>query len=528
MSGVAEVNQFYKGKIPILEEYSNQHRALMSTVAGRGFCKIPGFLHEASLTLEEAGKNKLSALNYQIVAEAIERELKQVGHDYTQAHKAARIAFELEKQTLLTALQQEFADLDAVQSLAEEELNRLFVELDIRRVILITTKTIIELQMEVLKQELIGVDRLTFTNEELLINERIVTANAKLAVISHLEDLIEAQGKILVAEEANFPYMEDLIDEKGLLISKKEELVPFIIDKAETRIDLANKKEEILPYIENKADAQVALANKREEILAYIETKIDAQVELSDIKTDLLVYIEGKIDAKIDLINKKKELLPYMQDEAEARQELAFKKEELIPYLEDKAASIIEVAYKKIELLPYLVEKANKIKELASALIVEISYRNSIMDALVEKAGYRKEIADSKLDLINAEAAVISARSALMTVRNDYKISQIDGQTLITDGQTENIATRATSHDAMMIALAKDDAEIISEDQTTNATISENRDIGRAGIVDTATMADKESIGDVATANAERLTGVANAQAEANITAELIHLLAGG
>lgn len=239
MSEVAENNQYYRGKIPIMAEFSNQHRALLSTVASRNFSQPPGFLYEASLTLEEASKNKLSALNYTIVSEAITRELKQTGHNYTETYKAARIAFELEKQTLLTALQQEFADLDAIQSLKKEELNRLFIELDIRRLILITTKTAIQLEMEALKQELAEIDRLTFFNETLLINEKVVTATAKLAIIPHLESLIESQERILTAEEANLPYMEALIDEKELLVDKKLEIVPYLEDKATTLIELS-------------------------------------------------------------------------------------------------------------------------------------------------------------------------------------------------------------------------------------------------------------------------------------------------
>lgn len=239
MSTKTENNQFYRGRKDILGEFEVSHRTLMSGVAGRNFSKAPGFLLEASIMLEEAGKSKLSALNFQIVSEAVERELKQTGHDYTQTYKAARIAFELEKQTLLTALQNEFADVDATQSLKEEELNRLFVELDIRKLILIITKTAIELEMEALKQELVGVDRLTFINEESLINEKVATATAKLAVIPYLEELIVSQGKILTAEKANIPYMEVLIGQKELLINKKIELVPYLEDKSVTLTELA-------------------------------------------------------------------------------------------------------------------------------------------------------------------------------------------------------------------------------------------------------------------------------------------------
>jgi len=235
----AENTQWFKGKIPIITEYSETHRAMLSTIASRGFCHAPGYLFEAAIAIEEVGKNKLSALNYTIVAEAVQRELTQTGHTYTQAYKAARIAFELEKQTLLTALQNEFADLDATQSLKKEELDRRFIELDIRKLILITTKTTIEFQMEGLKQELVGIDRLTFTNEEALINEKVVTATAKLAVIPYLEALIESQEKILAAETVNISHMEDLINEKGLLVDKKIELVPHLVNKSAKLIELA-------------------------------------------------------------------------------------------------------------------------------------------------------------------------------------------------------------------------------------------------------------------------------------------------
>jgi hypothetical protein len=329
MSEAAENNQWYKSKIPIVEEFSNQHRTLLSTVAGRGFCKIPGFLYEASLTLEETGKNKLSALNYAIVAEAVKRELTQTGHTYTQAYKASRIAFELEKQTLLTALQQEFADIDAVHSLTEEELNRLFVELDIRRTILITTKTAIELQMEALKQELADIDRLTFTNEELLINEKIVTATAKLAVIPYLEALIAAQEKILAAEEANIPLMEGLIDKKELLVDKKLEVVPYLEEKAEKLIELATAILAAIEIEEDRLDVALSKANlgtdKVDNVLDIIEaekaieglrallytarhdlqiTKIDRQISLTDLsgtniseisadRTSMMTVLEG-------------------------------------------------------------------------------------------------------------------------------------------------------------------------------------------------------------------------------------------
>ena len=300
MGKVAEQNQWYKEKKGILDEFTSSHRTMLSTVAGRNFTKAPGFLFEASLALEKVGKNKLSALNYQIVAEAVERELKQTGHDYTQTYKAARTAFELEKQTLLTALQQEFADLDATQSLKKEELDRLFVELDIRKLILITTKTSIELQMEALKQELTDIDRLTFDNETLLINEKIATATAKLTVIPYLESLIESQGRLLDAEEANIPYMESLIDEKELLIDKKEGVVPYLENKAAKQIELATAILAAIAVEEDRLDVALTKAESQKDAVDNTLNIIDAEKSIETLRA-LLYTVRHELQvAKID------------------------------------------------------------------------------------------------------------------------------------------------------------------------------------------------------------------------------------
>ena len=239
MGSIAENNQYLQGKSKILDEYKSKHSALRSEVAGRNFSHEPGFLYEASTMLELGSKLSLSELNYKITAEAIQRELTQTGFDYDIAYKDARVAFELEKQTLLTDLQQEFADLKFTQALSEEELDRLFVELEIRKLILITTKTEIALEAEGLKQDLERTRRLTMDKEIELINQKVITANKKLEVIPYIEALIDAEGRVLAAEEANIPYLNDLIAEKQLLAAKKLEVVPYLIQKADKLQELA-------------------------------------------------------------------------------------------------------------------------------------------------------------------------------------------------------------------------------------------------------------------------------------------------
>lgn len=419
MSIIAEQNQWFKDKKGILDEFSDSHRALLSVVASRNFLKAPGFLLEASIGLEEVSKNKLSALNYQIVAEAIERELKQIGHDYSQAYKSARIVFALEKQTLLTELQQEFADLDAAQSLSEEEVNRQYVELDLRRIILITTKTAIDLELEGLRQELIDIDRLTFANEILLMEEKVATAELKLTIIPYIEAIIIAQERVLVAEEANIPYTEDLIDEKGLLIEKKEEVLPFIEDKAEARMRLANKKEEVLPYIEDKIDSQIELVEKKEEMLPFIEDRANAQIQLANKEEEVLPFIEDKIAAQTALIEKKEEVLPYKEDKVLTRQQLASKREEVLPYIVDKAASLIAVAEKEEEILPFIEDTANAKLGLAIKKGELLSYMEDKVDAQVALAIKKEEVLPYIEEEANARIAAAGKQRELLPFIED-------------------------------------------------------------------------------------------------------------
>ena len=317
-----------------MAEFSGSHRALMSGIASRNFTHPPGYLFEASIALEEVGKNKLSALNYNIVAEATERELKQTGHNYSQAYKTACIAFELEKQSLLTALQQEFADLDATQSLTEEELDRQFVELDIRRIILITTKTSIKLEMEGLRQELIDVDRLTFINEARLIDEKVNTATAKLAVIPYLESLIESQGKLLVAEEANIPYLEGLIDEKGLLVDKKQEVVPYLKEKAEKLILLAKAILAAIEIEEQRLDVALSKAELGKDKVDNLLDIIDAEKAIESLRA--LLY-SARHDLQITKIDRQ---LSLMDLNSSNINEISAERTEMMTVLEEYKVEI--------------------------------------------------------------------------------------------------------------------------------------------------------------------------------------------
>lgn len=306
MTQQTENAQWYKGKAGVIGEFETKQKTLLSSVAGRNFSKAPGFLFEASIANEGQSKLKLSALNYQIVAEAIERELKQTGHDYDIAYKNARIAFELEKQTLLTALQQEFSDLNYIQGLKEEELNRLFVELDVRKIVLITTKTSLDIELEEVKQAIQETDRLTFDNETLLVQERLNTVNAKLAVIPYVEAIINANERLLIAEEANYDDMADLITEKGLLVDKKEEVMPLVEEKGEKQILLAAAILEQIEIEEARLDVAISKAGLRTEAVDNTISIIDAEKAVETLRG--LLYV-ARNELQLTRLDIRKELI---------------------------------------------------------------------------------------------------------------------------------------------------------------------------------------------------------------------------
>jgi len=307
MGTQAENNQFYKGRREVIDDYEGKYRSLRSGVAGQNFMREPGFLYEAATILELQNKQKLSDLNYKITAEAIKRELTQTGHEYDIAYKNALIAFELNKSTLLNALEQEFADLKHTQKLSEEEVDRQFIELEIRKLILITTKTEIDLEKEGLRQDLEETKRLTMDKEVELANQKVITANKKLELIPYIEQVIAAEQEVLTAEEANIPYLEEHIEKKQELAAKKKEIIPYIIEKSEKLEDLA---EALIAEIDIKRQiAAVAILKallgkeKVDKDIAIIEAKKAAEALRLLLVQARIVLRHLNIDWDIDLTN---------------------------------------------------------------------------------------------------------------------------------------------------------------------------------------------------------------------------------
>jgi hypothetical protein len=223
-----ENSQFRKGKSPIISKYQDEHTKLFSAVAGRGFLRLPGFVYDSENGIELSAKMLLSELNYKILTETIDRELKQTGIDYDQTYKTVLLQWELDKQLLLNAWEVEYSGIKRVSAQEEEVLNQLAIEVSKRGTYLIEQKTIIELDAETLKTQLAVLDGTTAPYEVTLANEKLLTAQKKLEIIPILQAIVAKEEELLIAERGKAAAYTTLMAAEREVVIKKETLIPVI------------------------------------------------------------------------------------------------------------------------------------------------------------------------------------------------------------------------------------------------------------------------------------------------------------
>lgn len=303
---IREQAQYSKGKTPIIAKYLVDHKQLFNEIAGRGFLNLPGYAFDAENDIEMAAKFGLSELNYKIMAETIERELKQTGLDYDQAYKLAMMAWEVEKQDLIEDWEAELAGIKQGMAEEEEVKERLSNEVDARQAVLITAKTAIELEMEGYRTTLAGLDGTVAPYEVLLANAKLLTAQKKLELIPIIEEIITKEGELLTLEASKATYYADLIAAEQEVATKKQAMIPglselaTVIQEHTARIpDQISTEQAIAAEKITQSNIAVDLANSKVE---EINTEIDNEtkrLELSEAERDLK---DLKFDNAQDLI----------------------------------------------------------------------------------------------------------------------------------------------------------------------------------------------------------------------------------
>jgi hypothetical protein len=399
MGQISEKNRFYQEREKAALEYAGGHQAIRNAVGARGFTIMPGYYDEALTDLELKVKRDLSAANLAILSEAIERELKQTGHDYDITIKNARVAWEIEKQGLLADLANELADHKKNLADSEDELDRRAVEIALRESLLITAKTEINLELEGLKQQLQETDRLTWNKELALINAQKLTAQAKLAVIPILEQIIEEEAKILAEEEINIGYTQTLADARQALIGQKEGLIPLIFEKAGKQIDLAasirtetDLKETRLELAKDKA----ALAEDRTDLQVDL---IAADIELEDLRKEILEAKNG-LRAKED--TRKKNLV--IRNQMWIAELSAAERNALMQLLDKESDAAFQIRDKKQSIFN------NDLEAESDSVGIDVDADlDSISSIASTRASERKEVAN-----ISATAKITSQLTHLL------------------------------------------------------------------------------------------------------------------
>ena len=299
-----EQAQFRKAKTPIIDKYQDEHAKLMSTIAGRGFLNLPGYAYDVENRLEMAAKIGLSDINYKILSESIDREMKQSGIEYDWAYKNAVIVWELEKQALMASWDAELMGIKQGEASQEATLELLAIEVSKRAITLMEAKTAIDLDMEAYRKTLADLDGDTAAYEIQLANAKVLTAQKKLELLPIFQEILTKEQELLVIEQGKVAAYAALMAAELQISDKQATLTPFLNQYAAKLEEYAGKiitdqipKEEEIA-LEKIAQAESAITKSGyqvEELAVNIETEAK-ELELAGEKRELatLQFTDGQ------------------------------------------------------------------------------------------------------------------------------------------------------------------------------------------------------------------------------------------
>jgi hypothetical protein len=232
-----EQSKWARERTKTLTPYIHESKSLFSTVAGRGFKVIPGFLYDLHNSLELGVKSKLSDANFAILSDTIERELKASGISYDLTFKTAQLAWELEKQSLMDAWGNEYAIIKQAMKQEDEVVARLGIALYARQVYLIDQKTIIEEDAEDLRNQIAALGTDVAEAESALAAQKILTANKKLEVIPTLQSILEQELLLIAALQTKNSEETTLITALQEVADKKRWYLLPILAQLATEIE---------------------------------------------------------------------------------------------------------------------------------------------------------------------------------------------------------------------------------------------------------------------------------------------------
>lgn len=527
MGELAERSQWYRGKDPIMEGYSRERRGLLQATAGK-VDHAPGYMTDAITDLEIKAKRALSDLNYQIIAEAVERELAQQGLDYDLAYRTSTIEWEIEKAGLLDALTRELTDARKAREDREIVLANLAIEVGLRQVALINAKALLENEMEGVRKQLAETQGLTLPKEIELANARLATAQRKLDIIPHLYAVLQAQEDLLAAEQANIPLMEELIAErmemipiKQDLVGLKEHLITALDALTDPKMTVAQKKETLaqarIAY-ENRAKDKLTpaleLVNAMETLNTAMQVYINKRGELVGPYMERAVKLHELIEPRTEYARALTETIPYIQ-------ELALKRRELIQPSLDKARELGR-------LIDPLKRKAAKALEVANATKDMARIEKATKDIFLEIEELKKDGIEADLDVMAKRLEEGDYQQALVEANVVLRTLQAHNRAVLTQQEAIDSAEYLSLKEAGQTAVIEKEKLAADTEVDTRYEVSTTRIDSREDSVKTtvgARVGYDGAIEKIARDQATAKKRIAETNASANITSKLIHQL---
>lgn len=172
-------------------------RKLRGEVASLGYVTTPGHAVVSMREAEIDAKISLSEVNAKIVEQALARNLAIGRGEYEDTYAVAQMAWELEKQGLLSALDEWLAEWEKNQDVADDLVAREALEIDARKLALLEAKAALDVEMQSVAALAATYDRLTQTQEMALAVARMETITQRLALIPALEAVLAEETAIV-------------------------------------------------------------------------------------------------------------------------------------------------------------------------------------------------------------------------------------------------------------------------------------------------------------------------------------------
>ena len=528
MSELAERSEWYRGKEPIIEEYVGQRSGFLAATAARGFPNVPGVLIKGLNALEMQTKKALSTLNYEITAQAIERDLAQSGLDYTLAYKGSTTLWEIEKATLLDTLTRELADCQKVREDQEHVLANLAIEVGLRQVALINAKAVLEVESEELKKQIVETQERSLPYETQLAQEKLATAQRKLLIIPHLQALIDAEESLIAEEEANaalteslinarvdqIPIKEGLIGLKGYLITAKDALTAPLLSVADKKLALADARHTYEEQAQGKIAPSNTLATTMGQLNAALQVYINKRGELVDPYMERATKMAELINPSDEYAKALLETIPYIQALALERQRL------IAPGLA-KAEALRS-------LLSPLISKAEKTLEYAGSLERQAETEVEIKEIAESIEGLRRDGVDADIAVMSEKLKEGDFQKALVEANVILKQLSENNRADLLDQEAKNTIEYATAKETEQSSVLEIEKKASRDQLDSKTTVSKTKIASRYDSVRTTVGARAGvggSIRSIASIHGSEREATAKIAAAAKITSNLVHQL---